>query len=134
MIITHTQTTTGQRRLYIGGKGSLECYLTPTDDGLWTFHLDEAVTGNRLSDTDKRAWSTHMLAGLADELAVPPDALKSTPFETIAALHTADPYTGRRMPVSKRKAIDSGYITTPPTITRPQGDFRSSEYAQHRQH
>ena len=133
MIITHTQNSTGQRRLYIGGKGSLECWLEPADDGSWTFKLDEAVTGNRIPDTDKHTWAIHTLARLADELDVSFDDLAAVPFETIAALHSSDPFAGRRVATGRRKAIDNGYLAKAPNIKRPQSDFRSSDYAHQRQ-
>ena len=110
MIVTHTQNAAGQRRIYLGGKGSLECWIDPdaATPG-WSFHLTEAVAGNLLSDTDKRAWAVYMLMQLAAELNVPPDDLAAVPFEVIAALHNTDPFAGRRIATPRRKAIDAGY-------------------------
>lgn len=133
MIITHTQSATGERRLYLGGKGSLECYLAPTSDGDgWTFHLEGAVTGNAISESDRKAWAIHILARLADELAIAPADLATVPFEVIAALHTADPYAGRRIPTGRRQALENGFLATRPTITRPKADFTAREFPRDR--
>lgn len=41
MIITHTQNQAGYRRIYLGAKFSLECWIEPQADGrAWTFHYD----------------------------------------------------------------------------------------------
>jgi hypothetical protein len=45
MIVTHTQNAQGQRRLYLGGKSPLECWIEPDVDGVrWTFNALDAVT------------------------------------------------------------------------------------------
>jgi hypothetical protein len=127
MIVTHTQNANGQRRVYIGGKGSLECWIEPHADRQgWSFHLDEAVTGNHLSAADKRAWAVHTLLALAEELAVAPADLAGVPFDSICALHANDPYAGRRVASSKRKLPEHGFISTAPGITRPRADFSRS--------
>jgi hypothetical protein len=129
MIVTHTQNATGQHRIYLGGKGSLECWIEPTaDTTAWTFHIEEAVTGNRLTNADKKIWAVYMLTELADALAVAPDTLASVPFEMIAALHATDPFAGRRIAVPRRKAIEGGYMATTPHVRRPQADFTANDY------
>jgi hypothetical protein len=76
VIVTHTQNANGQRRIYLGGKSSLECWIEPKADNVgWTFHLDQAVTGNQLSDADTKAWAIHTLLKLSDELSVAPEDL-----------------------------------------------------------
>jgi hypothetical protein len=133
MIVTHTQNAAGQHRVYLGGKGSLECWIEPKADNIgWTFHIDEAVTGNRLTNADKKIWAIHMLTELADALAVTPDTLATVPFEMIAALHATDPFAGRRIAVPRRKAIEGGYMATTPHVRRPQADYTANDYAQTR--
>lgn len=124
MIITHTQNAEGQRRVYLGGKGSLEAWIDPRADGRsWTFHLEDAVGGQPLSDADKKAWAIHLLVELARELSVACDVLKDVPFEAIAALHCGDPLAGRRVAMPRRRTIENGFMATRPDITRPSGDF-----------
>jgi hypothetical protein len=132
MIITCTQNAAGHRRVYLGGKASLECLIEPKPDGSWSFHLDEAITGAPTDPSTRRDWSIHMLLALARELDVAPDQLATVPFEAIAALHTAASYAGRRIPAPRRAPIENGYIATPPNITRPRSDFRYPGQADHR--
>lgn len=132
MIVTHTQNANGQRRIYLGGKSSLECWIEPKDRYGWTFHFEEAVAGNHLSAEDKRDWAIHTLLSLATELNVAPQDLSAVPFERIAALHSADPFSGRRIATGRRKAIENGYLATVPGITRPQADFTADNYPNHR--
>ena len=135
MIITHTQNATGQCRIYLGGKGSLECWIDPdADTTRWTFHVEEAVAGNRLSDFDKRTWAIFTLMQLADALGVAPDDLAAVPFEMIAALHSANPFTGRRIATPRRKAIEAGFMATKPNVRRPQADFQAGDYRHTRRH
>jgi hypothetical protein len=61
-------------------------------------------------------------------LNVHADALAAVPFEVIAALHAGDPYAGRRVATPKRRAIDNGFMATPPHITRPSTDFASRDH------
>lgn len=129
MIITHTTNASGQRRLYIGGKSSLDAWLEPRDDGSWTFHMDEGITaGNPLSGNDKRTWAAHLLLQLARELDVAPADLATVPFEAIAALHSPNPFENRRIPLPKRTPIENSYMATSPTITRPKPDFTREDY------
>lgn len=128
MIVTHTQNAQGQRRIYLGGKSSLEAYIAPRADNIgWTFHLDEAVTGNRLSEADRKAWAIHTLSSLSAELGVHPEGLAAVPFETIAALHTNSPFEGRRVAAGRRATINNGFMTTSPTIRKPSADFHTPE-------
>lgn len=123
MIVTHTENVAGQRRVYLGGKGSLEAWIEPRDKGLgWMFHLDGAVAGNQLTDADRRAFAIHILLQLAECLSVPPEALAAVPFERIAALHSTDPFAGRRIASPKRRNIENGYLATAPDIRRPSAD------------
>lgn len=129
MIVTHTKTANGQCRVYLGGKGSLEFWIEPKDDKQgWTFHLDAAVTGTQLTGDDQRVAAIDILSKLAHELAVTPADLAAVPFEAVAALHTTDPYAARRIPSSKRRAPDQGYMSTPPGITRPRSDFTAADW------
>lgn len=124
MIVTHTQNASGQRRVSLNGKSSLECWIDPQADGRsWTFHLAEAVTGNVLSSDEQRSWAMHVLLRLARELDVSPLDLSSVPFEAIAALHSTDPFAGRRIATPRRKTIDQAFMATAPNVTRPRADF-----------
>jgi len=133
MIVTHTKTADGQCRVYLGAKGSLEFWIEPTDDKQgWTFHLDAAVTGNRISPDDQRQCAIDTLSKLANELGVAPADLAAVPFEAIAALHTTDPYAARRMASSRRRAPDHGFMSTLPHITRPASDYRAADWVDQR--
>jgi len=124
MIVTHTQNAQGACRIYLGGKGSLECWIEPGADGTsWTFHLDAAVTGNCLSPDDQRDWAICTLMRLARALDVSPIDLAGVPFEAIAGLHASDPFAGRRVATPKRRTTEAGYIATRPDIRRPSMDF-----------
>lgn len=128
MIITHARNAAGERRIYLGGKGSLECWIEPGDNGRWSFHVDDAVTGNTVSNADKRAWAIHILMQLAAELDVAPADLGSTPFERIAALHTVNPYDGRRVPTPARRTIDNAFIAAPPGTSRCTDGFDAANF------
>ena len=124
MIVTHTQNAAGQRRVYLGGKGSLECWIDPATHGQgWTFHIAEAVTGLPLSTEDQRRWAIHMLLKLAEILDVPAQELKTVPFDCIAALHSDDPFKGHRTPAPRKRSQDQSFMATPPQMTRPRADF-----------
>ena len=125
MIITHTLNAEGQARIYLGGRSSLECWIEPNADAItWRFCMTEAVTGNWLTDDDKRDYAIHILFQLAGALDVSPAELASVPYERIAALHVADPYAGRRVAAPRRRSIAQGYMNTPPNIRRPATDFQ----------
>ena len=134
MIVTHTRNANGHRRVYLGGKSSLECWIEPKADNIgWTFHVDRAVTGNQLTDADTKAWAIHTLLKLSQALQVAPADLAAVPYERIAALHTGDPFAGRRIASGRRASIDHGFLSTPPNIRRPAGDFRQADQGTFRQ-
>lgn len=135
MIVTHTSNAEGHRRVYLGGKASLECWIQPAVDGTaWTFYTEVAPGRYPLSNDDLRAWATHMLLALSEALHVAPDELLTVPFDRIAALHCANPLDHRRIAVPRRQTVEHGYMSTAPHITRPQADFRAEDFAraQHR--
>ena len=124
MIVTHAQNARGQRRVYLGGKASLECWIEPTGDGqTWRFHIAAAVTGNAISPADQRQWAIHILMQLAETLNIAPQELASVPFEAIAGLHTGDPFAGRRIATPRRTQPDQAFMSTAPDIRRPARDF-----------
>ncbi|MDX2158962.1 MAG: hypothetical protein SFW09_20865 [Hyphomicrobiaceae bacterium] len=126
IIVTVNQNQAGQQRIYLGGKSSLEAWIEPKADKTgWTFHLDEAVTGNRISDDDRRIWAVHILLELARALDVSPNNLAAVPYEAITALHAADPFEGRRIAGPKRRVNEHGFMSTRPDIRRPASDFKS---------
>lgn len=126
MIITLTENAKGQRRVYLGGKSSLECWIEPKADGnAWTFHIEPAVAGVQLSNDERRAWGLHTLKILADELGVDRRVLPAVPFPSIAALHTADPYLERRVASPKRRVIENGYTAVSHS---PSLDFDARDY------
>ncbi len=115
MIVTHTRNAEGQRRIYFGGKASVECWIEPDDDGTgWTFHWLPAVTGQPVHEADVRAIAIHALRQLADELGVAPADLRRVPFDQIAALHTTDPFARRRMPQGRRRVVEQGFVAAAP--------------------
>jgi hypothetical protein len=115
MIITHTTNAEGQRRIYLGGKSSMECWIAPAADGKgWTFHVAEAVGGFRLADEEKRETAVHVLRQLADALHVSPHELREVTFCTLASLHEDDPSLGRRVVSPRRRVIDNGFTAMPP--------------------
>ena len=133
MIVTHTENADARRRVYLGGKASLECWIEPKADGrAWTFHLEEAVTGNRLTEDDRRIWVIHTLLALAEALAVSPRDLRAIPFEAIAALHVADPFASRRVATPRRTPVENGFRATRPDVRRPREDFRHRDDARPR--
>ena len=134
MIVTHTQSQDGHRRIYLGAKLSLECWIEPKEDGrAWTFHYDASAGASHVQPEDMRSWATSILLALSQELNVPPDTLADVPFETIAALHTAPPTHHRRVASPQRKVTEFGYISTPPNSTRPSADYRARDFADERQ-
>lgn len=134
MIITHTQSQDGHRRIYLGAKLSLECWIEPKEDGRsWTFRYDASTGATHIAESDKRTWAEFLLMQLCGELNVAPDTLNQVPFEAIAALHTALPTHHRRVASPQRKVTDYGYMSTPPNTTRPSSDYRSRDFAQEQQ-
>lgn len=121
MIVTHTINGQGQRRVYLGGRSSIEAWVEPHDDGVgWSFHMEASPACYPPSTNDLRAWANHTLLALADELHVAPADLKAVAFERIAALHAANPADHRRLATSRRPSFDHAYMSTPPHVTRPQ--------------
>lgn len=125
MIVTHTTNPEGHRRVYLGGKSSLECWIEPLADGIsWSFHLETAPGRYPLRDDQRRAWAAHTLMALAEELAVSPEELTTIAFERIAALHTASPLEYRRIAVPRRQRMEHGFMAEPPRVTSPSPQFR----------
>jgi hypothetical protein len=127
LLLTAQQTYgrhSAERRVYLGGKGSLEAWIEPRDDGRsWTFRVEDAPAVYALADADRKAFAVHTLHKLASALNVWPADLAHVPFDAIAALHTADPADNRRMPTGPRRARDTGYRATSPDITVPATEF-----------
>lgn len=127
MIVTHTRNAHGHRRVYLGGKASVECWIEPAADGVaWSFHIDTAQTAYPLPDNTLRAWAKYVLLELASAVGTSPQDLKAVPFERIAALHMANPADSGRAPAPRRQKYDHAFMTTPPNITRPQSNFAST--------
>lgn len=132
MIVTHTQNPQGYRRVYLGGKASVECWIEPAADGIaWSFHMDTAPTMYPLPADTMRAWATQVLFDLAAEVGSEPGNLKAVPFERIAALHTVNPAEYGRAGAPRRQAYAHAFMTTPPSITRPSADFAEADFTRH---
>ncbi len=118
MIVTHCQNAQGHRRIYIGGKSSIEGWIEPESNGrAWTFHIDVAVAGVPLSPYEQRQCATYLLLQLARILKTAPERLKGVPFDCIAALHNEDPYTARRAASSKRKGPEHKFVAAAPDVS-----------------
>lgn len=123
MLITNCQNASGQVRVYLGPRGSLECWIEPSDDGRhWSFHWDEALAGNTVADDDIRQWASTLLMQLATALEVRPDKLRDVPFKAIQALHIGNPFEARRVPASRRQTPDHAFMATAPHVTQPMKD------------
>jgi len=136
MIITHTQSQDGHRRIYLGAKLSLECWIEPKDDGrAWTFHYEATAGATHLEPAQMRAWAESVLLELCKDLNVEPMLLAKVPFEAIAALHTVPPTHHKRIATPQRKVTEYGFMSTPPNTTRPSADYRSKDFTddKHRQ-
>lgn len=121
MIITHTINGDGHRRIYLGGRASLECWIEPKADGAgWTFHAETASGAYALADEAMKAWAKHTLLNLSDELRVTPGELAAVPFERIAALHMGNPTDYRRTAVNKRQSREYGFVAAAPNVDRPE--------------
>lgn len=133
MIVTHTVNAAGHRRVYLGGKSSIECWIEPDATGIaWSFHIDVAPTGFPMPQEQIRAWAIHTLLNLAVDLAVHPGELKAVPFERIAALHTANSAEYRRIATPRRQIIEHGYMAAAPKITRPYADSAGADFSEFR--
>lgn len=126
MIVTLTKNAAGHPRIYLGAKSSLECWLEPKPDKVrWTLHVEEAVTGNKVMEADKRAYVIQLLIGLANELGVAPGKVLEVPFQAIAKLHEADPYLQRRVPAPRNRMIENGYAAVaPPALNFPDSQWQ----------
>ena len=135
MIITHTQNADGQRRIYLGGKSSLEYWIEPKHDSTgWTFHWNIPSPVNGSTESKNRQSAVHVLTQLSVQLNVPPHEIATVPFETIAALHTSDPFSRRRVSHGRRRTIEQGYMSTAPESRRPQADFTPGQSPSARRH
>lgn len=133
MIITHATNAQGQRRVYLGGKSSLECWVEPNTDGFgWTLHVELAVTGNPIAPEAQRDCAIQILFSLAHQLEVAPADLKSVPFERIAALHTGNPFECRRIAVPRSKAADHCFMASAPSFPQPGHHSQRHEKGQAR--
>ena len=131
MIITHTVNCEGKRRIYLGGKFSLEGWIEEADAHTgWRFRCD-IDDNSYLSPDQVRAWATSLLTQLAAQLSVSLADLPSVPFDTIATLHTVSRMRERHIPAPQRDAFETGYMTTPPGVKRAKTDFTASDFRQH---
>jgi hypothetical protein len=121
MIITHTINDQGHRRVYLGGKSSIECWIEPKADGVaWSFRCETSPGRYALPDDILLALSRQILLALADELACPPAELAAVPFKRIAALHMENPSEHRRAASPKRRSSEHGFVASAPGIDRPE--------------
>jgi len=133
MIVTHTPNAQGHRRIYLGGKASVECWIEPAADGMaWSFHMDTAPTTYPLPADTMRAWAKQVLLELAAEVGAEPHNLKAVPFERIAALHTTNPADYGRAPAPRRQAYVHAFMTTPPEIRKPEANFSPQDFSRYR--
>lgn len=115
MIITHTVNAEGQRRVYLGGKSSMECWIEPQPDGVaWTFHTETAPGRFPLADDEAVEWMSYTRSNLARDLGVTPDRLDDVAFDRIAALHTTDGLDHRRVAVPRKQRAEHGFIAAKP--------------------
>jgi hypothetical protein len=128
VIVTHTQNADGQRRIYLGGKSSIEIWLEPKADGHgWSFRWEPAVTGQQLDAEQAHQAAIHLLRQLADELNVAPADLATVPWDSIAALHMTDPFSRRRVSLGRRRTIEQGFMAVAPELKRAQHDFTAHD-------
>lgn len=120
-----TRIADGQRRIYLGGKSSIECWLEPKDRTAWRFCWEPAVTGQRLDAEQARASAVHLLGQLAEELHVAPVDLAAVPFDAIANLHENDPFSRRRMSQGRRRPIEQGFVATAPNASGRETGFET---------
>lgn len=129
MIITNATDIHGDQRVYLGGTGSLECWIEPTPDTTgWRFRMDDGLGGNCHAEETRRAFAIHQLARLAEALDVAPEDLAAVPFEMIQGLHTTNPRRKRRMATPGRSVAAECYMSHEPTITRPRAVFTRADY------
>lgn len=129
MIITHTVNHEGKHRIYLGAASSLQAWLEQKDDTpQWEFAFDASDASRNLNQEDLHQWASGLLYDLARQLRVQPCELKSVPFQTIAGLHSPVPTHNRRIPSPQRETIETGYMPTPPGVTRTKADFTASNF------
>ncbi len=129
MIITHTINANGDRRIYLGGKSSIECWIAPEPGSArWTFHMADAIGGVSLSQDDRRNAAAHVLGKLADMLGVTIDTIRGVPFDALAALHEDDPCLGRRIAAPRRRVVENGFTATAPGVVRPLVRVPTQDY------
>ena len=121
MIITHTINGDGHRRIYLGGRASVECWIEPAADGVqWSFHMEQSGCCYPVSDHALREWAKSVLLNLSTEVGCAPTDLKSVAFDRIAALHVTSPLENRRMAVPSRQHNASGFVSAAPQIKQPR--------------
>lgn len=131
MIITHTINGNGHRRVYLGGKASIECWIEPAANGVgWSFHVETAPGAYPLPDVTVHQWATHVLLKLAEEVGTKPVDLRAVPFERIAALHMANMSEYRRAPVPKRQTYDHAFVASSPLVRHPDPHRSSKNWRQ----
>lgn len=81
--------------------------------------LEPAVTGNSVSEAERRQWAFKILLRLADTLDVTPEHLASVPFDRIAALHVENPFNSRRCALPRNKSIENGFVALAPGKAQP---------------
>jgi hypothetical protein len=120
MIITHTINDQGHRRVYLGGKSSMECWIEPKADGVaWSFRCETSPGRYELPQDLLRTMAQQILLALADELGCVPAELAWVPFERIAALHIENPTEHGRAASPKRRSSE-GFVATAPGIDAPE--------------
>lgn len=118
MLVTHTTNPEGHRRVYLGGKSSLECWIEPLADGVgWSFHLETALGCYPLPEETRQAWANEVLITLAKQLEVSTTGLADVAFDRIAALHTGNPVDYRRVAVPRRQRVEHGFMASAPLTT-----------------
>lgn len=128
MIISHTVNVNGQRRIYLGGKGSIDTWLEPKDDGkAWRvrFTPDDM---HMLTADDVRHSVVALMEKLASVLGVTAHQLDGVPFDAIARFHCTSTTRDRRIPSPQRDVIETGYMVTPPGVARSKTDFSAPDF------
>lgn len=113
MIITHTANAEGSRRVYLGGRSSLECWIEPSASG-WRLQVQPSYCGNPLPEVEREAWARQLLSMLAETLQVTLLELPRVTFEQIAACHTPDPYAGHRGPAIRKLRDKHSFLAVMP--------------------
>lgn len=128
MIISHTVNVDGKRRIYLGAQSSIDTWLEPKEDGRhWSVRFNTSDCGYHSGDDILKAIVGQMHQ-LAKALAVTPSQLDNISFDAIAALHTASTTRERRIPSPQRDTIETGYMVTPPGLSRSKNDFSAPDF------